>query len=168
MNRTSSAPLPSVPDVDRRARLRRALLAAILLVLVQAGVGIAVNLFVSVPRHHPGANPSNYFAGSYTSVTWALGHATPVLAAHAGLGLLLAVAAVAAAVRALRAALRAAAAWTVLGGLLVMGAGFNGSSFLDFGHDVSSLLMALLAFGAAGAYAVALSLTARPAPTATA
>jgi hypothetical protein len=31
--------------------------------------------------------------------------------------------------------------WSVLGGLLVIGAGFNGASFLDFGHDSSSLIM---------------------------
>lgn len=54
----------------------------------------------------------------------------------------------------LRSGRRAIGALTVLGGLLVMGAGFNGASFLDFADNTSSLIMALLAFAAIGVYAV--------------
>jgi hypothetical protein len=38
----------------------------------------------------------------------------------------------------------------------VIGAGFNGASFLDFSQDVSSLIMALLAGVAIGCYATVL------------
>ena len=48
------------------------------------------------------------------------------------------------------------AAWSSLGGLLVIGAAFNGASFLDFNDNVSSLIMALLAFASIGCYAAAL------------
>lgn len=41
---------------------------------------------------------------------------------------------------------------------LVIGAGFNGASFVDFNHNVSSLLMALLALGALSCYLVVLYL----------
>jgi hypothetical protein len=43
---------------------------------------------------------------------------------------------------------------SVLGALLVIGAGFNGASFLDFGENFSSLLMELLALAALGCYLV--------------
>jgi hypothetical protein len=132
--------------------------AAILLVLVQAGLGMAVNLYVTVPAHHPGAHPANYFAGSIHSVTWAIAHGAAALAVHATLGLALAVFVVGAAVHALRAGRRAVGAWSILAGLFVIGAGFNGTSFLDFAHDISSLIIGLLALAAIGCYATALVL----------
>jgi hypothetical protein len=81
---------------------------------------------------------------------------------HAALGLALAVFAVAAAVWAIRSREPAVAAWTLVAGLLVIGAGFNGASFLDFAHDVSSLIMALLAFAAIACYSIALLFAGRP------
>jgi hypothetical protein len=135
------------------------LVAAVLLVVVQAAVGMVVNLYVTVPPHHPGAKPSNYFAGSFHSVAWALDHGAAALAVHAALGLALVVFAVGAAVYAIRAGRRSVAAWTVLGGLLVIGAGFNGASFLDFNDNSSSLIMALLALAAIASYTVALFLS---------
>jgi hypothetical protein len=133
------------------------LLAAIVLVLAQASLGMAVNLYVTVPSRHPGAGASDYFSGSFDSVVWSIGHGAGALAVHACLGLALALVAAGVAVRGLRSGRRAVGAWSLLGGLLVIGAGFNGASFLDFGHDFSSLIMALLAFGAIACYAAALS-----------
>jgi hypothetical protein len=133
-------------------------LSAIVLVLAQAGIGMAVNLYVAVPARHPGARPSDYFSGSLDSVEWAIGHGAAALAIHASLGLALVIVAIGAAVHGLRSGRRAVGAWSLLGGLLVIGAGFNGASFLDFGHDSSSLIMALLAFGAIACYAAALFL----------
>lgn len=49
-------------------RLRRMLFGAVPTILVQASLGMAVNLFVTVPIRHPGSKPSNYLAGSYHSV----------------------------------------------------------------------------------------------------
>jgi hypothetical protein len=51
---------------------------------------------------------------------------------------------------------RAVTVSTVLGFLLVVGAGFNGASFLDFGQDYSSMLMATLFGLSVLAYAVVL------------
>jgi len=145
------------PTVPSRLGLRRLLLGAILVLLVQAGVGVAVNLDVSVPARHPGARPSNYLSGSLDGVAWAIGHGAAALAVHVALGLALVVLALAAAVLAWRCAARSVAALTSLGGLLVVGAGFNGASFLDYGHDTNSLIMALLCFAAIAAYTVALA-----------
>lgn len=140
------------------------LLGAIVLLLVQAGTGMAVNLYVSVPARHPGARPGNYFSGSFHSVVWAIGHGAAALAIHASLGLALVIVVIGAAVHGLRSGRRSVGGWSLLGGLLVIGAGFNGASFLDFGHDISSLIMALLAFGAIGCYAAALFLAGNRAP----
>jgi hypothetical protein len=64
------------------------------------------------------------------------------------------------AVRAFAVPSRPVRAWSILGGLLVIGAGFNGASFLDFNKDISSLIMALLAFAALACYAIVLFLLA--------
>jgi hypothetical protein len=151
---------PDLRAVARRAgTLRWTLLGTVLLLLVQSGVGMAVNLYVNVPSRHPGSDPANYFAGSFHSVIWAIGQGPAALAIHASLGLALVVFVIGAAVHAIRSGRVAIGFWSVLGGLLVIGAGFNGSSFLDFGHNASSLIMALLAFGAIACYATALFLS---------
>jgi hypothetical protein len=143
-----------------RARLRWMILAAILLVLVQAGIGMVVNLDVTIPSSHPGAHPSGYFSGSFHSVVWAIGHGAPALVCHASLGLALVVIVIGVAVSAVRLGSTAVGTLSVLAGLLVIGAGFNGASFLDFNQNFSSLIMALLALAALGCYSAALCLLA--------
>ncbi len=44
------------------------------------------------------------------------------------------------------------AALSVVAAAMVIGAGFNGASFLDFRRPISSLLMALLALGSLSCY----------------
>jgi hypothetical protein len=141
------------------------LLGAILLVLVQAGLGMVVNLYVKVPTHHPGARPANYFSGSLHSVAWAIAHGQATLAVHATVGLALVVFVVGTAVHAFRAGRRAIGGWSVLAGLFVIGADFNGASFLDFAHNINSQIMALLALAAIGCYATALMLLGAPSPS---
>jgi hypothetical protein len=145
---------------DRRAvsALRLMILGAVILVLIQASVGMVVNLFVTIPGHHPGAHAANFFTGSASSVGWAISHGSLALAIHAALGLALVVVVIWVAVRAALLRLRAVAGWLILAALLTIGAGFNGASFLDFNLNVSSLIMALLAFGALLCYAVGIYL----------
>ncbi|HLI01917.1 MAG TPA: hypothetical protein VKV06_14110 [Acidimicrobiales bacterium] len=133
---------------------------ALVLVLVQAGLGMVVNLYVSIPGHHPGTRGGGYFDRSFHSVVWAIGHGATALAIHATLGLLLILMSISVARRAFAVGRRAVGTWTTVAGLLILGAAFNGASFLDFNYDVSSLIMALLAFAAAASYAVALYLLA--------
>jgi hypothetical protein len=138
-------------------------LGAIVLVLAQAGIGMYVNPYVAIPAGHPGAHPASYFSGSVRSVAWAIAHGGPSLAIHAALGLALAVLVIGIAVFSLRLRRRAVGAWSVLAGLLVIGAGFNGASFLDFNSNASSLIMALLALGAVACYGAVLYLLSAPA-----
>jgi hypothetical protein len=137
-------------------RLRRWLFAMTVLLIIQIGNGMVVNLFVTIPPHHPGAAPGSYLSGSARSLAWALGSAPPALAIHASLGVALILGCVAVAVAATRCASRAVATLTTLAAALIIGAAFNGVSFLDFNHDISSLIMALLALAAVLCYLTAL------------
>ena len=134
-----------------RVLLRRGSMVMIVLLLCQFALGMAANLYVTIPATHPGAHPGNYFSGSLRSVGWALAHGATALAFHTGLGLALALLGVAIAAYAI--AVRAGRIATIAGALLIIGAGFNGASFLDFNHDVNSLIMALLFALAALSYA---------------
>lgn len=119
---------------------------------------MVVNLYASIPAQHPGAHPSSYFTGSARSVVWAISHGALALAIHATLGIVVVVFAIAVALSAVRGSTRAVKIWLILAAGLVIGAGFNGASFLDFNHDTSSLLMALLAFGSVVCYSISLFL----------
>lgn len=137
--------------------LRRMTLGAAVLVVAQVAIGMVVNLYVTVPAHHPGAHPGNYFSGSVHSLVWAIGSGAVSLAVHGALGLAVILFAITVAVRAVRLRTGRAAVSSVLAAMLVIGAGFNGASFLDFGgKNVSSLLMALLALGTLCCYLLAL------------
>ncbi len=137
-------------------------LAAALLLLVQASIGMVVNLYVTIPTRHPGAHPSGYFGGSLRSFIWAITHGAPALAVHAALGVALVLIVIGVAINALRLGRRALAVWSSIAALMVIGAGFNGASFLDFNDNTSSLIMALLAFAAIACYSVVMFLLAGP------
>jgi hypothetical protein len=138
----------------RQYALRRLTLWNALLVILQVAVGMVVNLYVRVPARHPGAQPPEYFSGSLRSVVWAISSGPPALAVHATLGLVVVAMALVLAVRAVANFGGWVAALSVLAAAMIIGAGFNGASFLDFGAALSSLLMSLLALGSLACYAV--------------
>jgi hypothetical protein len=125
-------------------RVRRAALLMLAALLSQFALGIAVNLYVSIPAHHPGARSNDYIAGSWQSLVWALHHAPAVLAAHTALGLLIVLTAAGLVLQTLRLRRRSRVAAATLGAAFVIGAGFNGASFLDYNKTTNSLIMALL------------------------
>lgn len=137
-----------------RTRLRVMALSVTLLLLFQAALGMAVNLYARIPARHLGADPRSYFSGSLQSVGWAIAHGTVALVVHAALGLALAGLVIAFAIIAVRHHHRGVTAWSSVAALLVIGAGFNGASFLDFHDNTSSLIMALLAFAALACYSM--------------
>ncbi len=125
-----------------RLRLRRAALTMTLLLLCQFALGMVTNLYVTIPAHHSGSQPSNYLTGSAHSIGWALAHGAGGLAAHVALGLTLGILAVL--IAAYATVQRRGRTAAIFGALLTIGAGFNGAAFLDFNHDINSLIMALL------------------------
>jgi hypothetical protein len=150
--------------VERRelAVLRRMTLGTACIILVQSGVGMAANLYVVVPGHHPGAHPSDYFTGSARSIGWAMSNGAMILVIHAALGFLLVVMVFNTVIRLLKLRRRSVNTWAMCGALFVIGAGFNGASFLDFGSNISSLVMSLLAFASVLCYVVVLFLLSNP------
>jgi hypothetical protein len=145
---------------SRSLTARRWAFGLLVALLAQFGIGMWVNLFTHIPLNHPGHGAHNYLTGTYHSVAWAetSQHAPLILATHAGLGLLLVVGSLWLAVLAIRSRRRAVTWAAVLGALCILGAGFNGGSFLDYNKDVSSYLMALLFAAAVLCYAVILAL----------
>jgi hypothetical protein len=129
-----------MPDMARR-RLRINFLACLLLI-IQYLLGMVANLFVTIPAHHPGAGASNYFAGSADGLGWVIPDGPAWVAAHAAFGMALVVASLGSLVVSLRRASRAGAFLSVLGALAILGAAFNGASFLTYGKNSSSMIMA--------------------------
>jgi hypothetical protein len=103
-------------------------MGAAVLLIVQFGLGMGVNLFVTLPQHMP------FFSTVFGSAT---------LAAHAIVALLLLGAAIGAVVRAVRA--KKAVMFTSAGLAAVLAAGIAGSSFVSNGSNGASLGMALAA-----------------------
>jgi hypothetical protein len=129
---------------------------AVVLIAVQSGLGMFVNLFVMIPKHHSGSNPSEYFSGSARSVLWAISHGAIALTLHAVLGVLLGVMVIGIVARAISIGRRSLLIWSVLGALGSIGAGFTGAGFLDFNSNRSSFFMSILALASLLCFAVVL------------
>jgi hypothetical protein len=140
--------------------------AACALLAVQYLLGMAVNVFVMIPAKHPGAHASDYFSGAASGLDWVISSGPGWAAAHAAFGLALVVAAIAAVVLA-RGRGRWAVGLPVVGVLAVIGAAFNGVSFVNYGQAFSSMIMAVLwalalACYVAGAIRAAVGMTGTP------
>jgi hypothetical protein len=138
----------------RRERVHRAEFGLVIALLAQYLLGMVVNLFVKIPASHPGAKPPEYFSGVVQSLGWAVTDGGGLwLTLHAGLGLLLVIGALATLLQSIGTHDRAAVITTTVGFVCILGAGFNGGSFLNYGEDFSSMIMASLLAIALGSYA---------------
>jgi len=144
-----------------REQMRNQFLGTLVFLIVQFLLGMAVNLFVTIPTDHPGANPPEYFGGVVQSVTWAVLHGHVLLQVHAVLGLLLVLNALGLLVAAIRMQARDLIVVTSLGLFGVLAAGFNGGSFLNYNQDFSSMIMATFFAWAVVSYAVGIFVTGR-------
>jgi hypothetical protein len=143
--------------------LRQAYLAVLITLVAQFLLGMVTNLYVDIPPDHPGANPPEYFSGVAQNVVWAILHGPSLwLTAHAILGLVLVVFGFRLLVPAIRAHHRPTLITSIIGALAMLGAGFNGGSFLNYHEDFSSLFMA--GFFAIAMAAFAIGLWALPSP----
>ena len=151
---------PSIVKTSVSSRWLRYLCgAALALLAIQFLAGMVVNLFVVVPAVHPGTSASSYFVGVAQGVAWALGNTVLALRLHVIIGLLLFLDALALLGLAIAARRRAWIVATVFGLLGIMAAGFNGASFMNYGHDFSSLFMSIGFLIAAVAYAIGIYVT---------
>jgi hypothetical protein len=142
------------PDAARLARtqatLRQASLGALVMLIVQFGLGVGVNLYVTLPA-----------AGKIGDVF----SSGPVLALHGVLGLLLVVSSVALLVRAIAARNRPVIVAAVVGLAAILAAAGEGFSFVRNGTNAASLGMALATGVAMLCYGVTLFLVRPPAPS---
>jgi hypothetical protein len=137
--------------------------AACLLLLIQYLLGMAVNIYVVLPARHPGASANDYFTGAASGLGWVIPDGPAWAAIHAAFGLALVVAAFAAIALTRGQPGRTATALAVLGALAILGAAFNGVSFLNYGHAFSSMIMAGLWALALACYLTGMFLAARSA-----
>jgi len=143
---TTARPGPSAREL---ARLRGQTFGALVMLIVQFAIGVVVNLYVTVPAADRG--------GFFGALGKALTNGPAALASHAGLGLLIVLAALALIVRAIIIRHTPTIVLSVLGLLSIIGAAANGIRFVsDGGADNASLAMALAAAGAMLWYAISL------------
>lgn len=124
-------------------RFRDSVLGVLRMLIAQFLLGMATNLFVTVSRHHPGANASNFFAGGIQSVLWAATQGPVILLLHAILGGLILVTSILTVIHAFNVAGGAVRVYAILGLLGVLAAGFNGAAFLEYNNDVNSFIMSV-------------------------
>jgi hypothetical protein len=140
---TGSQALAGRPGAANAARRLLAVnVTAVLLLIIQYLLGMAVNVFVVLPGRHPGANAANYFSGVTSGLGWVVSDGPAWAAAHAGFGLALVVAGLVCVALTWRGSGRLVRVLSVLGALAIIGAGFNGLSFVNYGQAFSSLIMA--------------------------
>jgi hypothetical protein len=140
---TTAAEAAARPPGGRAAgRVAAISFVVCVLLLVQYLLGMVANLFVTIPAHHPGAGAADYFSGSASGLGWVIPDGPGWLAAHSALGLALVLAAIRSLMLTWGRAGRLCAAASALGLLAIIGAGFNGLSFLTYGHNFSSMIMA--------------------------
>jgi hypothetical protein len=118
-------------------RMRRASFGALVTLLLQYGLGIGVNLFVTVPD----ADQHSGVGGAFGK---AMSNGPAALAAHAGIGLLLIINAIVVLAQSLRSGVRAVAVASAVGLLSILGAAFAGAAFVSDGQNSASMTMAVL------------------------
>jgi hypothetical protein len=148
----AQATAPARPGLALRQlrTLRGQTFGLLVMLIIQFGIGIVVNLYVALPASDQGS-------GIFGAVGKALSSGSASLAAHAGLGLLIILAALALIVRAIICRHTPTIVLSILGLLSTLAAAFNGARFVsDGGPSNASLAMALAAGGAMLWYAILL------------
>jgi hypothetical protein len=124
---------------------------------IQFLAGMFLNLFVTIPRKHPGTMGNDYFIQSSHSLIWILfGSGGVALAIHVYIAIALFLGCLGLFILSLK---LHDLVWARMGGiacLFTLGALFNGLSFIDYNKDISSMIMASFWLIAVGALIVGL------------
>ncbi|MGA2831000.1 MAG: hypothetical protein ABSF03_33360, partial [Streptosporangiaceae bacterium] len=123
--RTAAAP--------RLSRLRRGNLAVLVLVVIEYGIGMYVNLYVAVPKADHGG-----------SLGRAVSNGPAALSVHAVVGLLLGLGALGVLVQAIMIRHRGAVAFSAVGLFALAFASVTGTSFTSSGDSSASMAMAVM------------------------
>ncbi|HET9895068.1 MAG TPA: hypothetical protein VFQ44_09050 [Streptosporangiaceae bacterium] len=125
------------------ARLRFVNLVVLVLVLIDYGIGMYVNLYVDVPKSDHGG-----------SIGSAISNGPATISIHAALGLLLALGALAILVQAIMARRWTVVILSVVGLFAMVFASLAGTTFTTTGDDADSMAMAVMAGVAVLCYAL--------------
>lgn len=117
---------PAATSTSRLAALRGSCMGAAVLLIIQFGIGIGVNLYITLPKH------KSFLPAVFGSAT---------LAAHGIVAIVLLGAATGALVRAIRS--KKLIVLTSIGLAAILAAGIAGASFVSNGSNGASLAMAL-------------------------
>ena len=158
MSETAAAPAAPVGTAAGEhahavGRLRRSSLGQIILLLIQTGLGMGVNIYVSLPAADQGKGVMASFGDSVAK-------GPAAVAIHAILGMLLFINACVLIVFALTVRSGAAKIFSVVGCVCIIGAAMSGASFVNANQNAgnsantASLTMALLTIVALACYAV--------------
>jgi|SRR5579875_2188372 len=137
--------------ISRVKGLRRASLAAFMILLVQYGFGMYVNLYATVPGTDHGKG-----------IGAAISNGPAALSVHAVLGMLLILSAIGALVQAVIARHWAVLVASAVALITIIGAFFQGAGFVSQGHAAASMGMAVLAGVALLCYGIVLYLLPSP------
>lgn len=147
-----TAPVGATAEEHAHAvdRLRRSSLGQILLLLVQTGLGMGVNLYVSLPAADQGKGLMASFGDS-------IAKGPAAVAVHAILGMLVFINACVLVIFALTVRSGVAKISSLVGWVCIIGAAMSGAAFLNANQNSgngASLTMALLTVVAMAAYAI--------------
>jgi asparagine N-glycosylation enzyme membrane subunit Stt3 len=152
LSRTTQKGRPAELSRRQLAALRGNTFGVLALLIVQFALGIVVNLYATVPAQDKGS-------GIFGAIGRALTNGPGSLASHAGLGLLIVLAAAALVVRSIVSRHAASIVLSVIGLAAIASAALNGARFVaDGGPANASLAMALSTALAMLCYAIDLLL----------
>jgi hypothetical protein len=134
------------------------------ILLIQFGLGMWINLFITIPQNHSGADATNFVVCFFQSIVWGIAHGGLVVAIHIVLGLTVVTFHPVLGIPPLsvqygpRGSVLAGAAAAVL----ALAAAVSGAAYLTYQQDLYSLLMALGFGGVVLCYAISLYELSRP------
>ncbi len=132
--------------------------------VIQFLVGMLTNLYVEIPKVHPGAGAERFFLGVVQGIHWTLTQLPSPLFFHSALGLLLEGLAIAILVLGI---LSRRTGWIVtssIGWVMVTGACFNGAAFVNYKNEYNSMIMAAAFITAMISYGIGMGLGSRSTP----
>jgi hypothetical protein len=153
---TRASAEPGLLTIERSTRrltaLRRASFASLVLLLIQYGLGMYTNIYVTVPSADKGGGLGK-----------AISNGPAALSIHAVLAILLILAAIGLIVQAVMARYWTVLAAAAVGLIAIIGAAFSGATFTNNGgQDSASMTMAVLAGVAMLCYGTVLYLLSSP------
>jgi hypothetical protein len=134
------------------------------ILLIQFGLGMWINLFITIPQNHPGADAPNFVVGFFQSIVWGIAHGGLLFAIHIVLGLTVVT------FHPMLGILPLSVQWgprgSVLAGaaaaVLALTAAVGGAAYLTYQQELYSLLMAMGFGGVVLCYTISLYILSRP------